>query len=176
GNDLMPGRVVFVVVDAENDGDVRAFRGGGDHHLLRAGCDVLGRVVAFGEQSGRLEDNVDAEVFPRQLRRVAHRQHLELVAVDRDRFSPGLDLRVQITEHRVVLQQVRKRVRIREIVDGDNVDVRIAECRPHDVPADAAEPVNANPHRHRYILQTNVSFYNSSSDVSRVQPAYARRV
>ena len=38
----------------------------------------------FGEQPGRLEHDVDAEVLPRQLRRIAQRQHLELVAVDGD--------------------------------------------------------------------------------------------
>ena len=63
----------------------------------------------FGEEAGRFEHDVDAEVLPGQLRRVAHRQHLELVAVDRDAVALGLDLRVQVAEHRVVLEQMRQR-------------------------------------------------------------------
>jgi len=45
-----------------------------------------------------------AEVFPRQLRRIAVLQHLELVAVDADRVLFGDHLGVQVAEHRVVLQ------------------------------------------------------------------------
>ena len=58
-------------------------------------------------------------------------------------------LRVQVAEHRVVLQQVRERVRAGQIVDGDEVDVLVAERRPHDVAADAAETVDPDPDRHR---------------------------
>ena len=59
-----------------------------------------------------------------------------------------LDFRVQIAEHRVVLQQVRERRRIGEVVDRHEIDVRVAERGAHDVAADAAEPVDANPDFH----------------------------
>ena len=58
-------------------------------------------------------------------------------------------LRVQVAEHRIVFEQVRERVRAGQIVDGDEVDVPVAERRAHDVAADAAETVNANLHGHR---------------------------
>ena len=70
--------------------DVRPLGRRGDDDLLRARGDVLGGAVAVGEEPGRLEHDVDAEVLPRQLRRIAHRQHLELVAVDGDRRRPSL--------------------------------------------------------------------------------------
>ena len=114
---------------------------------------MLGGGVAVGEEAGRLEHDVDAEVLPRQLRRIAQRQHLELVAVDRDAVVLGLDVRVQVAEHRVVLQQVRERVRARQIVDRDEVDVLVAERRAHDVAADAAEPVDADPDSHHVLPQ-----------------------
>ena len=60
-----------------------------------------------------------------------------------------LDPRVQVAQHGVVLQQVRERVRAGQIVDRDEIDVLVAERRPHDVPADPAESVDADPHRHR---------------------------
>ncbi len=74
----------MLVVDAEHDRDVRLLRGRGDDDLLGAGGQVLGRAIAVGEDPGGLEDDVHAQVLPGQLRRVLDRQHLELVAVDRD--------------------------------------------------------------------------------------------
>ena len=43
----------------------------------------FGRLVALGEQPGGLDDDVDAELPPRQVRGVALGQDRELVAVDR---------------------------------------------------------------------------------------------
>ena len=83
-DDLVFGGVVLVVVDAEDDGDVGALGRRGDDDLLRARGEVLCSRVPVGEEPRRLEHDVDAEVLPRQLGRVALRQHLELVAVDRD--------------------------------------------------------------------------------------------
>ena len=53
-----------------------------------------------------------------------------------------------------------------QIVDRDEVDVLVAERRPHDVAADAAESVDADPAGIEHPAQvpatrTNVSFYNS---------------
>ena len=135
-------RVVLVVVDAEHHGDVGLLRRRGDHDLLRARGEVLGRGVAIGEDAGRLEHHVDAEVLPRQLRRVLHRQDLELVVVDGDPVALGGDVGLQVAEDRVVLQQVGEGVGRGEIVHRDDVDVAVAHGGAHDVAADAAEPVD----------------------------------
>ena len=91
------------------------------------GRQVLRRIVAVGEQAGGLEHHVDAERLPRQLRRILHRQHLELVAVDRDPVAAGGDVGLEVAEDRVVLEQVRQRLGVRQVVDRDDVD---AACRP----------------------------------------------
>ena len=142
-------RIVFFVVHAEDDGDVGPLRRRGDDDLLRPRRHVLGGVVAIGEQPGRLEDDVDAEVLPRQLRRIAQRQHLELVAVDRNAVAFGFDARFQVAEHRIVFEQVGERLRARQIVDRDEVDVLVAERRPHDVAPDSTESIDADPDSHR---------------------------
>src|SRR6266853_79829 len=49
---------------------------------LRAGGDVPPRLVGVGEEAGRLEHDVHAQVAPRQCRRVPLRQDLDLVTVD----------------------------------------------------------------------------------------------
>ena len=150
----MLGRVVLLFVDAKDDCDVLSLGRRRDDHLFRTRCDVLLSAVSVGEEPGGLEHDVNAQVFPRQLRRVAHRQHFELVAIDRDRVPFGLDFCVQVAEHRVVLQQMRQRRRVRQVVDRDEVDVFVGERRPHDVPADAAEPVDANLDRHPMSSKT----------------------
>ena len=152
-------RIVLLVVDAHDDGDVGAFGGRGDDDFLRTGLDVLGCRVAVREEPRRLEHDVDAEVLPRELRRVAERQDLELVALDRDAVAARLDCRVQVPQDRVVLEQMRQRRGVRQVVDRDEVDVLVPKCRTHDVAADPAEAVDSNPHCHqsppdkRFILQ-----------------------
>ena len=108
----------------------------------------LAAAVAVGEQAGRLEHDVDAEVLPRKLRRVAERHHLEDIAVDGNAVALHFDLRLQVAEHRVVLQQVRERGGVGQVVHRDEIDVLVAERRPHDVAADAPEPVDADLHCH----------------------------
>ena len=67
GDDVVLVGVVLVEVDAEADRDVLALGRRGDDDLLRAAVEVLGGVLAVGEEAGRLDDDVDAEVAPRQL-------------------------------------------------------------------------------------------------------------
>ena len=83
-DDVVLVGVVLVEVDAEADRDVLALGGRRDDDLLRpAAVDVLLRVLAVGEAAGGLDDDVDAQVAPRQVGRVGLGEHLQLVAVDR---------------------------------------------------------------------------------------------
>ena len=60
----------------------------------------------------------------------------------------GDDFLMQGSEHGVVLEQVRQGFRIGKIVHRDEFDVLPVEARPDDVPANAAEAINANFHCH----------------------------
>ena len=71
GDDVVLLRVVVAAVDAEHERDVRVGRRGRDDDLLRAGLEMLLRRRAVGEEAGRLDRDVDAEVAPRQLRGIA---------------------------------------------------------------------------------------------------------
>ena len=81
------GVVGVVEVDAEHDGRVRLGRRRGDDDLLGAGLEVLGGVRALGEEAGRLDHDVDAEVAPRQRGRVALLERPDLAAVDHERVA-----------------------------------------------------------------------------------------
>ena len=113
--------------------------------------EVLGGAVAVGEDAGRLEHDVDAERLPRQLRRILQREHLELVAVDGDAIARGRDVGLEIAQDRVVLEQVRERFGVGEVVDGDDVDRVVVHRRAHDVAADAAEPVDTDFDGHSQV-------------------------
>ena len=73
------------------------------------------------------------------------RQHLELVAVDGDACRPWprrFACRLPSTES--YFSRCASVCGVGQVVDGDEVDVLVAERRAHDVAADAAEPVDAN--------------------------------
>ena len=77
-------RVEVGVVDAHHERAVGAVGRGRDDDERGAGVEVGGGLVPGGEEAGRLDDEVDAEVGPRQLGRVADLQHLQLVVADLD--------------------------------------------------------------------------------------------
>ena len=83
-DDVVLGRVVLVLVDPEDHGDIRSLRRRGDDDLFRTGRQMLGRVVTLGEEPCSFEDHVDAQIFPWELGRILHRKHFEPVAVHAD--------------------------------------------------------------------------------------------
>ena len=108
---------------------------------------------AFGEASGGLEHDVDAEILPRQRRRVLLGEDSDLVAVDGDRAVSCLDVALVRAVNRVVLEQVRERLRIREIVHGDEVDVRdtlLLRGAKH-LTSDSSEAVDADANSHSVL-------------------------
>src|SRR5881397_3323549 len=56
GDDRVLGRVVGAVVHTHADGQVRRLGGRGDDHLPRTRLEVLGGLVALGEEAAALED------------------------------------------------------------------------------------------------------------------------
>ena len=85
--------------------------------------DVRAGLVGVGEEAGRLDDDVDAEVLPRQRARVALGEHLDGLAVDDDGLSSASTDFAEPAEDGVVLEQVRQRRGVGEVVDADDLDV-----------------------------------------------------
>ena len=113
---------------------------------------MLGGVGAGGEEAGRLDHDVDAELAPGQGGRVALGEDLELLAVGDDRVAVDLDPAGVAAEDRVVLEQVGHRRRVDQVVDGDEVDVRVRLLGgAEDVAPDTAETVDADLHSHELI-------------------------
>ncbi|GAA2936070.1 hypothetical protein GCM10020221_34790 [Streptomyces thioluteus] len=146
------GRVVLVLVDAHHDGDVLALGRGRDEDLLRAGGEVLGRVLALGEDAGGLDDDVGAQLAPGQVGGVALGHRLERHVTDGDRVVGVADVLLQATEDAVVLQQVHQGGIVGQVVDADDLDVRtLLQQRAEVVATDTAKAVDAYADRHEPI-------------------------
>ena len=77
---------------------------------LGAALQVRGGLLPRREETGRLDHDVDAVVAPRDLRRLALLELLDLAAVDREAVAVVLDLVRERAADRVVLQQERHRL------------------------------------------------------------------
>ena len=169
GDDRVLRGVVFRLVHAHHDRNVFALGRRGDDDLLRTAVDVLLGGVGVGEPSGRLEHQIDAQVLPRERGRILLGEDANLVAVDGDRTVFGADLAGIRPVDRVVLEQVRQRFGVRQVVDRHELDVRnFLQARgAQDLPSDAPEAVDSDANRHSVpsVVVTN----------GRPRPAPARR-
>ena len=144
--------VVGVVVHAQHERHVGLRGGRRDDHLLRAGLQVLGGVRALREEAGGLDHHVRAHVAPGQRGGVALLEHAQLLAVHHEAVGGRLHVARERPEDRVVLEEVRQRLVVGDVVHADPVDVGAAGVRrPEDVAADAAEAVDACPQGHSAV-------------------------
>ena len=105
--------------------------------------DVQFRLVAAGEKSGRFQDDIDAEIFPRQRGRVLLLEDPNLVSAHDDVLVVVADFAVEFSVDRVPLQQMREGVGVGEIVDAfDALDIFLRHGA-QDVAPDAAEAVDS---------------------------------
>ena len=147
--------VVAGVVDAEHDRVVGVGGRRRDDDLLRTRVEMLLRALALGEEPGRLDHDVDAELAPRQRRRIALGEHLHLLATRVDDAVAERDVAGERPQHRVVLEQMRHRRGVTEVVDRDDLHVGSERLlRPEEVAPDAPETVDANANRHDASLSS----------------------
>src|SRR5690606_16121782 len=101
----------------------------------------------------RLDDDVDTELAPGQVRRVTLGERADGLAVDRDRVVVVRDVTGDAAEHGVVLQQVRERLVVGQVVHCHDLDVGTRlQDRTQVVPADSAEAVDSDADGHNALL------------------------
>src|SRR5208282_1634475 len=110
------------------------------------------------EETGRLDHHIDAELLPRKLRRVALRQDLDLLFVDGDGIPVDRDAAAEGAVVAVVLEQVRALGGAGEVVDGDDLHLRMTlHQRLGKISPDAAKAVNSDAHAKLQLLRSGLS-------------------
>ena len=101
---------------------------------MSASASLMGRLPAAVEtleqqaaraykQVCRLDDDLDTELLPGQIGGVALGADLDGLAVDDDAAVVVGHLTGEAAEDRVVLEQVGQGLVVRQVVDGDNLDI-----------------------------------------------------
>src|SRR6185437_4492905 len=150
GDDVVLRRVVLVVIDAEDDGDVLVAGRGRDDHLFDGRAEVGLGLGGVGEEAGRFDNDLGAYAGPVELGGIALGEDLDLFAVDGDEVIAMLDVVLEIAQDGVVFEQVGQGGRGSEVVYGYEFDFRIVESGAEDVASDAAEAVDAYLYCHDY--------------------------
>ena len=152
GQDVLGRRVVGRLIDAHDDRDVLVLGRGGDDHLARASLQVRPRLGGVSEVPRGLDDDGDAHGSPGQRGRVLLGEDANSATTHDELAVAVLHREREPTEDAVVLQQVRQRGRVGQVVDADHIDVLHSggDQRPVEVAADASEAVDADGDGHGF--------------------------
>lgn len=145
GHDVVLGRIVLVVVDADAERQVRILGGSGDEHLLGTGLQVTLSLLASREQTRGLQNHVHAQLLPGQLVRAQHAaEDLDLVAVHHQNvLALHLNRALELALRGVELQQVSGGLNRGKVVNGNNLLKLGLGHRAQHVAANASETVNS---------------------------------
>src|SRR6476659_7208885 len=120
----MAPRVVRVLVDADDDRCIGVRGRSRDDHLARAGLEMACSLLALLELPRALEDDVDAELVPRQTPGVGFGEDWNLRTVDDERVSASRDLAGERSVDGVVLEQRGERLNVGDVVDRNELEGR----------------------------------------------------
>jgi hypothetical protein len=104
---------------------------------------------------------------PVDFRRVFGFEDAKALAVDSDGILGVRHGLVQVAEDGIVLQQMGKSLRVSDVIDGHDFDVRMPQRGAHDVPPDAPETVDSHFDRHESSGKTNAQLQLNSHQVHR---------
>ena len=144
GNDRVLRRIVDAVVDPDAKCRIRILRRRADQHPF---CSSLGDVqfcfVACGEKTGRFQDNIDIQLLPREIPRVAFLEDLNFVTAHNDVLFVESDFAVEPAMDRVPFEEMSESFSVGEIIDCADVLDLFLRHRPQDVATDASEAVDS---------------------------------
>src|SRR6185437_1822160 len=91
-------------------------------------------------------------------------EHFDRLAVHGDRVFPVRHLIRQIAENRIVFEQVRERLRIRNIVHGDDFNRGITQRRAENIAADASKTVDSYLDWHSSSAKSELALQKTNKD------------
>ena len=101
------------------------------------------------EQAGGLHDVLSAHLGPRQISGVLLSEDGDLLAVDDDGGLGAADLGGALAVHGVVLQHVGQILSGAQVIDADDLDLRVVQAGAENHAADTAKTVNTNFNAHK---------------------------
>ena len=144
--------VVLAVVHTHDDGSVLALRGARDDDLLRAGLDVSACELAGLEDARGLNDDFHAQLAPGKVVGVALGKNLHGITVGHEALFGDLNRVEGTSMNGIVLEQMRHRGDVAQVVHGDNLDRGIFHHRAERQASDATETVDAYLDCHANLL------------------------
>ncbi len=144
-----------------------------DDYLLRAGRQVRRGLLLAGEQAGALEHDVDLQVFPGQLGRIAFGAHLDPVAVYDHGLAFHRDRAGKFSVDGVVARQMRIGLRVAEVVDRDELQIVSLSAfimSAQDVATYSSVPVDGDSNCHAFTP----SIFLVSGPTSQPSPRFRR--
>ena len=144
----MLGRVVPVMINTQNQGDVFIFRGRRNDYFLHGAAKVLLGIVGIRETTGGFDYNLGTDTFPGQGGWIFLFENLDGLAINCNAVGACGNLVRQIAQHRVVLQEMGQSFRIGQVIDCHELQIGVLQRRTQDVPADTSETINAYFYSH----------------------------
>ena len=108
------------------------------------------------EQAGRLHDVLSLQLAPGDVGGVALSIDGNFAAVDDDGVLGGGDRAGELAVHGVILQHIRQILGGAQIVDADDLDLRVIDSGAEHHAADAAKPIDANFDAHKKAPPQNI--------------------
>jgi hypothetical protein len=142
-NDVVLGRIVFLVVDAKAEGEVRIGSRCRDENLLGAGFNVLLSSFTLREKTSGFKNDVHVEFLPRKVGWVAFNGNEDLVAVDNEVLAVDGDFTVELALGRVVLEEVSDHFDRGEVVDSNNLSAFFLGHSAKNVTSDTTETIDS---------------------------------
>ena len=115
---------------------------------------MLLRLLCIGKHAGAFNHHLHAHGFPRNGRRVSLRKNFYRFVAEHDRIAGHLDVLLQVAENGIVFKEMGQRRRVRQVIDGDKLNIGIVNCRAQDIASNTTEAVNSyfNCHCVRTLL------------------------
>ncbi len=144
------------LVHPEHHGCINVFATGrGDDHFFRATLEVRRCFFLGREKAGAFEDHIDTQLTPRDIRRIALREHANFVAIDDHVVTIDNDGSREFAMGGVVAGQMRVGFRVAQIVDGNDLNVIFFAAfimSAQYIASDAAVAIDRNFDSHADLL------------------------
>ncbi|OPY79744.1 MAG: hypothetical protein A4E70_02018 [Syntrophus sp. PtaU1.Bin005] len=140
--------VIALVVDSHDEHRrvILGWRGKDD--LFRPGGKMSARLLLVEEKSRRFYDIVGPDVIPFQICGVFFSRDANRLAIDHQLAVLYIHGSLEPAVYRVIPEHIGHVIRIEQIVDPHNFNVRPRTGGAENQPADSAETINANFDRH----------------------------